>query len=72
MCEKLRNLKVDNPAFWAELSIEKEDTTLPVADDNAPEDAIDIEEDGSYGDDSSISLSAVVDVELIGTFNYRT
>ena len=46
--------------------MEKEDTTLPAADDNVPEDAIDVKEDDSYGDDSSISLSAVVDTVISG------
>jgi hypothetical protein len=65
-CEKLRNLKADNPAFWSELSMEKEDTTLPAADDNVLEDAVDVEEDDSHGDDSSIPLSAVVNAVISG------
>jgi hypothetical protein len=64
--EKLRNLKADNPGFWSELSMEKEDTTLPVADNNVPEDAVDVEEEDSYGDDSSIPLSAIVDTVISG------
>jgi hypothetical protein len=41
--------------------MEKEDTTLPAANNNIPEDAVDIEDNDSYGDDNSIPLSAVVD-----------
>jgi hypothetical protein len=62
--EKLQNLKADNPGFWSKLSMEKEDTTLPAADDNVPEDAVDVEEEDSYGDDSSIPLSAIVDTVI--------
>ncbi|KAF8800176.1 hypothetical protein BYT27DRAFT_7019403, partial [Phlegmacium glaucopus] len=60
--EKLRNLKTDNPAFWVELSMEKEDASLPAPDDNVPEDTVDVEEDDAHGDDSSIPLSAVIEV----------
>jgi len=64
--EKLRNLKTDNPEFWAELSMEKEDTSLPAPDDVVPEDVVDIEEDDNHGDDSSIPISAVIGAVVTG------
>lgn len=52
--------------FWSELSMENEDTTLLAADDNVHEDAVDVKEDDSYGDDSSIPLSAIVNAAISG------
>ena len=60
--KKLRDLKVENPAFWNELSVQTvaPDSDLPAPNEIVPEDTL-YEGDGDkYGDDSSIGLATVV------------
>ena len=58
--KKLRDLKVEDPMFWNELSGEGVISDLPAPDEIVPEDAIDEGDDDEYGDDSSIGLATVV------------
>jgi hypothetical protein len=58
--KKLRDLKVEDPVFWNELSGEGVASDLPAPDETVPEDAIDEGDDDEYGDDSSIGLATVV------------
>ena len=58
--KKLRDLKVEDPVFWNELSGEGVASDLPAPEEIVPEDAIDEGDDDAYGDDSSIGLATVV------------
>jgi hypothetical protein len=58
--KKLRDLKVEDPAFWNELVVETVASDLPAPNEIVPEDTIDEGDDDEYGDDSSIGLAIVV------------
>lgn len=58
--KKLRDLKVEDPTFWNELSGEGVASDLPAPNEDVPEDASDEGDVDEYGDDSSIGLATVV------------
>ena len=60
--EKLRSLKAEDPMFWDELTMNKQDTNLPEPDADVPEDDMDAELacDSGFGDDSSVTIADVV------------
>ena len=58
--KKLSDLKVEDPAFWNELSAETVASDLPTSNEIIPEDTMDQGDHNKYGDDSSIGLATVV------------
>ena len=58
--KKLRDLKVDDPEFWNELSAEMVASNQPASNEVVPEDMVDEGDHDEYGDDSSIGLATVV------------
>ena len=53
-------MKVDDPEFWNELSVEMVASNLPASNEVIPEDMVDEGDHDEYGDDSSIGLATVV------------
>jgi hypothetical protein len=53
-------LKVEDPTFWTELSVETVASDLPAPNEIVTEDTIDKGDDDEYGDDSSIGLATMV------------
>ena len=58
--KKLRDLKVEDPTFWNDLSVQTVASDLPTPNEAVPEDTLDEGDNDEYGDDSSIGLAAVV------------